>query len=424
MLQCIVIFLLYSSKMKEKYTNIIECGILKFSQNFKSISKRYFSSKNIVKKNFLHLNFNEKFEVFYHNLDFMKYILLNNGKLYESHSSEYDQLNKIKNLNGKFITIILNNTLDKYTGKIISNSDIIICADGGANRLYNFCLKLKEEKNINNKQDLKERNEKNKIEIDTGKNEDVKSIYMEDFSSKSTNNSDINISEIEEKDILYKKIDKKKNDKNLKNNGECTDKNILYNKLDNIFIEPIKRNKNDLNFPLKILPDLVCGDFDSINSEVYNYYKSKSVLFERCEDQITTDLDKCINKIKGYIKENDKIIVLGATGNRFDQTCANISSLYKNISLNIYLISENNFLFLLKEGNHIVNVNLNIFEKNCGILPIGNKCKVKTEGLKYNLNYTYLSFDTIISSSNEIVQNEVKIFNESPVLWYSQLKEI
>ncbi|CRG99454.1 thiamine pyrophosphokinase, putative [Plasmodium relictum] len=411
--------LLFSSKMKEKYINITKYGILKVSQNFAKICKKYLSSQSDIKnKKFSYLNFNKKYGTFYHDLDFMKRILSNNN--------ENKQLNEIKNKNGKFITIILNNTLDKYASKIITNSDILICADGGANRLYNFCLKLEKENFVNKKHDLKNRNEENiKLKIETNKNENVENINIEDFSIESMSNLDINISEIEKKNILHKKIKEKSNDKNLKNKGEYTDENISHDKLVNIFAIPVKRNKNDLNSPLKILPDLVCGDFDSIKSEVYNYYRSKSVLFEKCKDQVSTDLDKCIDKIKRYIKENDKIIVLGATGNRFDHTCANISSLYKNNSLNnVYLIGENNFLFLLREGNHNININLNIFEKICGILPIGKKCQVKTEGLKYELDYKYLSFDTLISSSNEVVQNEIKIFNDSPVIWYSQLKDI
>ncbi|KEG01858.1 thiamine pyrophosphokinase, putative [Plasmodium vinckei vinckei] len=357
--------------MKKKYLNCLKYAFAKDRGNYAGVGNKHNLTLN-EKFYMTHRRFSNekgrKDEHFIHDFDFMEYFLSN----YEDQSSPISKrehtYNENTNDNGKFITIVLNNILCKNSSKIINKSDILICADGGANRLYN----------------------------------------------------------------LYKDIDRLEKTNNINN-----DQNEIEDKLSNLFNKTIKRDqefkneisqvekKNNFKYYPKILPDLICGDFDSININAYNFYKKNNVLFEKCADQNNTDLDKCIDKIKNHVKKNDKIFILGATGNRFDQTCANISSLYKNpLKNNLYLIGENNFLFLLKEGKHIINVNPNVFEKTCALLPIGNKCKIKTEGLKYNLNYEYLSFDKLISSSNEITQTSIEISTDFPVLYNCYLKDL
>ncbi|SOV14243.1 thiamine pyrophosphokinase [Plasmodium gaboni] len=394
--------------MKKKYTYIFKRISSKYFSYFNKGTKLSCGNKERMTKNHKHYYSTSKEKddfPHYHNLEFMKYIFSNNNN---------DKIKDIKTCtsvdstnpnvctdiyNYKLITIILNNTLCSHSYEIIKNSNVLICADGGANRLYDLCSTINE-KHISNYC------MNNNICLEQG-------------------------IQVNKNDYKKEQI-KKREEQNISNHiiEHTNDKNVIAKQLYDLF----NNNKLTINMDTKkkqnkntieILPDFICGDFDSIYPHVYKHYKNEGVLFEKCPNQENTDLDKCIEKIKPYIKQNDKILVLGATGNRFDQTCANISSLYKNVQTinNIYLIGENNFIFLLKKGNHVIHINLNPFEKGCALLPIGAKCKVKTEGLKYNLNYEYLSFDSLISSSNEIIQNEVKICNDTPIIWNSQLKK-
>ncbi|ANQ07484.1 Thiamin pyrophosphokinase [Plasmodium coatneyi] len=310
-----------------------------------------------------------------HDLNFMKCILLNDERKWGKESA-LEEGRTESTPQSRIITIVLNNTICAHSAKIIANSDILICADGGANRLYNWCQSLATERNPNDKQSLpKGEEDKNTAQYAWHPNEHAQHLH-----------------------------------------GGHT--------IGDLFNMPVSETKKTLKYPTEIVPHIICGDFDSINAHVYSYYKNKSVIFEKCANQENTDLDKCIDLIRGHIRKNDKILILGATGNRFDHTCANISCLYKNASLNsLYLIGENNFLFLLQQGSHIIQVPPDVFCKGCGILPIGGKCTIKTEGLKYNLNDECLSFDTLISSSNEVVQREVKIFTDFPVIWSAQLRD-
>ncbi|CXI34687.1 thiamine pyrophosphokinase, putative [Plasmodium berghei] len=372
--------------MKKKYLNFLKYTFAKDRRNLVGVgnknnlilNEKVYMTHSRFSNNFCN-DIGEKDEYFIHDFDFMEYFLSNyENKSNQIFKSKY-ACNENINDNGKIITIVLNNVLCKNSSKILNKSDILICADGGANRLYNLYKDIDSLENINN--------------INNDKNE-----YL--------NCENIKINEAEKKlsNLFNKTIER---DQELENEVSQVGKFFFLK-----------------NYP-KILPDLICGDFDSININVYNFYKKNNVLFEKCTDQNNTDLDKCINKIKHYVKKNDKIFILGATGNRFDQTCANISSLYKKpLKNNLYLIGENNFLFLLKEGKHIININPNIFEKTCALLPIGNKCKIKTEGLKYNLNYEYLSFDKLISSSNEIIQTCIKISTNFPILYNCYLKDL
>ncbi|KMZ87454.1 thiamin pyrophosphokinase 1 [Plasmodium vivax Brazil I] len=310
-----------------------------------------------------------------HDLDFMKRILLNDERKWGEESAPGEGRTESSH-QPKIITIVLNNTLCAHSAKFIANSDVLICADGGANRLYNLCQSLATERGAID-------DEGSSLKGEEDKNTALHASH--------TNERSHHVS------------------------GRHT--------ISDLFKMPVEKKEKALKRPTEIVPHIICGDFDSINAHVYSYYKNKSVIFEKCANQENTDLDKCIDVIRGYIRTNDKILILGGTGNRFDHTCANISCLYKNASLNsLYLIGENNFLFLLQQGSHIIHVSPDVFCKGCGILPFGGKCTIKTEGLKYNLNDECLSFDTLISSSNEVVQREVKIFNDSPVVWSAQLR--
>lgn len=325
----------------------------------------------------------------YHDLNFVHNILHNDRNDKENKSNISYEIEKTnlqkKGQKGQLIVIVLNNTLEIYAYNIITRADFLVCADGGANRLYDLTLKMEEKiGNILNKEREREISGKERTSSET-------ELRIGHSEQKRTEKCSSGLGE------SYHSSDQS-------HSLECS-------------------NFSDSKFP-SLLPNLICGDFDSIKENVYGFYKQKGCIrIERNTDPSNTDLDKCLDKIKNIINENDKILILGATGNRFDHACANIKSLYNYASLeNIYLLGEDNFLFLLNKGKNVIYVDQRVFKKNCGLLPIGEKCIVTTTGLKYNLNNEQLSFDTIISSSNEITEEKVQVISSAPLLWFSQLK--
>jgi Thiamin pyrophosphokinase, catalytic domain. len=78
---------------------------------------------------------------------------------------------------------------------------------------------------------------------------------------------------------------------------------------------------------LGIKPDILIGDFDSVKEEILNYFQylgTEIIRYPREKNYVDTQLavDRAIEL------SADKIILLGATGNRLDHTLANINMLY------------------------------------------------------------------------------------------------
>ena len=87
------------------------------------------------------------------------------------------------------------------------------------------------------------------------------------------------------------------------------------------------------------------------------------------------------------------------------------------------LVNEKNFAELVKLGDTTIRVNKNVMGPICGLIPVGGSCRLTTEGLKWNLEDGLLSFGGLVSSSNEFVDDEVKInCQNNPVVWTTELK--
>ena len=73
------------------------------------------------------------------------------------------------------------------------------------------------------------------------------------------------------------------------------------------------------------VPDLIIGDLDSVSKDTLSVFRNVEV--KKLKDQNSTDLEKAL---KSVIRKNMKeIIVLGATGGRFDHAIGNMSALAK-----------------------------------------------------------------------------------------------
>jgi thiamine pyrophosphokinase len=82
-----------------------------------------------------------------------------------------------------------------------------------------------------------------------------------------------------------------------------------------------------------LIPDLICGDLDSINADTREYYTRLGVRIrlETSQDNtgistlnLEADFQKCINAIpKGH--ERADILAIGALGGRLDQSMASIN---------------------------------------------------------------------------------------------------
>lgn len=156
---------------------------------------------------------------------------------------------------------------------------------------------------------------------------------------------------------------------------------------------------------LKIVPNLIIGDMDSISEH------SHSDKFLHISSQDSTDLEKAILYCKDY-SLND-ILVLGVCGGEIDHTLNNIMTIAKyidqeNMKFTIYdqySSDKIKICYFLGEGSMHINCSKN---SNISILPLP-LAKISTIGLEWELDEAQLSFDAFVSARNRNIKESVQI---------------
>lgn len=134
--------------------------------------------------------------------------------------------------------------------------------------------------------------------------------------------------------------------------GKAPSKELLKEYIkDDDYIVAVDKGCNILK-EIEVTPNIILGDFDSIDKEVLNYYKDKNVKIEKFnaeKDYTDTDL--------GYIKALEvnpsEIILFGATGSRIDHMLGNIGILLKGLRENIKvtIVDDNNKMYAVNKSS-------------------------------------------------------------------------
>lgn len=156
-----------------------------------------------------------------------------------------------------------------------------------------------------------------------------------------------------------------------------------------------------------ISPMFVVGDFDSIKNtkliETFNHIR----LPMRKDD---TDTQVAIEYLieKGY---ND-IVLYGVTGGRLDHFMAIICLLQKFRQYKLSVIDEQNKIYLLKSGTHIIKKEM---YKYISFFACQEVC-ISIQGCQYALNEYVLTSDNPLCVSNEIKEEQCTITISSDVI--------
>ncbi|KAI4169429.1 MAG: hypothetical protein LQ343_005733 [Gyalolechia ehrenbergii] len=191
-----------------------------------------------------------------------------------------------------------------------------------------------------------------------------------------------------------------------------------------------------------LFPAAICGDLDSIEPEVEEWYASKHVAIVRDPDQYSTDLTKSLklvksiahdwslstddNASKSSVVAEDVLnaVVVGGIGGRFDQGFSQLHHLYtasedmSSFGGRLFLANPQSICFLLHKGlNHVQTpIGPGYFGECVGIIPIGRPSVISTKGLEWDLDGQLTEFGGLLSTSNHIKRRWIEIETSERVL--------
>jgi thiamine pyrophosphokinase len=151
-----------------------------------------------------------------------------------------------------------------------------------------------------------------------------------------------------------------------------------------------------------ITPDLIIGDFDSLNIDILEYYRNEKIeIITLEEEKDITDGEAGI--IEGFKRGCTELLICAPSYYlETDHLIGNIFLLnkYKNCTI----INENEIIRILKAGNMILNKADGI---KVSIIPL-TKTEVTIAGFKYDGNFNVDAGDSL-TLRNEIVDEKAEI---------------
>ncbi|CDW53459.1 thiamin pyrophosphokinase 1 [Trichuris trichiura] len=179
-----------------------------------------------------------------------------------------------------------------------------------------------------------------------------------------------------------------------------------------------------------MIPDIVCGDLDSITNESLRFLENKGTAVIRVREQESTDFTKCVRVIVERAEqmklELEMLVAIGGLCGRFDHVFGCVQSMFlhqdEHPEVPLFLWHKESLLFLLPQGEHRILLDRSLTTGKCGLIPVGRPVKqVFTSGLRWDLNGHQLAFGELVSSSNEVVGNQVTVNTSDTLLFTLEL---
>ena len=152
---------------------------------------------------------------------------------------------------------------------------------------------------------------------------------------------------------------------------------------------------------LGIRPRMVIGDLDSLQEAELAQLKDDGVeiiQYPRRKDY--TDLELALRYVQNL--EVEEVLILGALGERWDQTIANILLPASLPSLRIHIIDRNQEIFFLSSGDQ-----LELHGRpgdTVSLIPLAGKAQgVTTQNLEYPLHLEDLQLGSTLGISNALL---------------------
>ena len=177
-------------------------------------------------------------------------------------------------------------------------------------------------------------------------------------------------------------------------------------------------------YQLKIIPNHVVGDFDSVSPEILEFYKRQpQIIFHTFNsEKDNTDTDIAL-KLAIQMKSS-KITILGALGKRMDHALANIHILKDALEANIscQIIDKHNRIYLINKQVELEKDK--VYGKYISLVPLTSTVEGLTlTGFKYPLNKYNLPIGTSLGISNEMIEDIAHIEMEKGILIVVESKD-
>jgi len=196
--------------------------------------------------------------------------------------------------------------------------------------------------------------------------------------------------------------------------GNPPSKELLINEIaEDTFLIGADSGANCL-FDYNVKPDLLVGDFDSIDKKVLDYFKENNCIIDIYPtEKDFTDTEIAVERAL-RMKPNE-IVLLGCTGSRVDHLLGNIGMLKICLEngVDACIMDENNYIRLINASTSLKGTVGQIFSlQSYGDEIIG----LTIEGAKYPLNNYNLKIGQSITISNEFLSPEVQLNFKSGML--------
>lgn len=167
-------------------------------------------------------------------------------------------------------------------------------------------------------------------------------------------------------------------------------------------------------YEYKIFPDVLLGDFDSIDENILKYYETSGCTIKRYKaEKNFTDTEAAVEEA---IRLNpEEIYFLGSTGTRIDHTLANLGLLYRCYlkGIDSHIVDDNNNISIYGSNFTFDEAKGQIFS----LQAFGSMVKnLSIKGAKYGLINYDLFFGDPRTVSNECIDTPVKITFDSGIL--------
>ncbi len=150
---------------------------------------------------------------------------------------------------------------------------------------------------------------------------------------------------------------------------------------------------------IKIVPDFIVGDMDSIDCLDYMLEKQTKII--EIKEQNSTDFDKSLRTFTG----DELILAVGFLDRQNDHLLGCLSTILRNPTKRVILLNSYDIIFLMPKK---LTLSLPIGTR-LSLFPFSNVKGIKSVGLKYPIDGINFSPFGIVGVSNQTIKEQVEV---------------